>query len=61
MKQQLNKEFHAELNGDLITVYKGDQLIKAFTVRMNDAVDHFKAFCENATKQLSNSKTKQNG
>ncbi len=57
MKERINKDYHAELHGDLITVYKGDQLIKAFTVRMNDAVDHFKVFIENAKKQFSKSKT----
>jgi len=60
MKHQINKDWRAELHGDLITVYNNDQLVKAFTVRMNDAVDHFKAFIEKATKQL-NEKSKTNG
>ncbi len=60
MKQIINDRFHAELHGDLITLYRDGNLIKAFTVRMNDAVDHFKAFVEKAKVQLE-PKTESNG
>ena len=53
MKEIINKQWRAELHGDLITVYHNDQLVKAFTVRMNDAVDHFKAFVLKAKDQLT--------
>tara|TARA_Y100000389_G_scaffold169745_1_gene176233 strand:+ start:686 stop:889 length:204 start_codon:yes stop_codon:yes gene_type:complete len=56
MKATIGENWKAELNGDLISLYHNDELVKAHTVRMNDAVDHFKVYVENMKQQLAKSK-----
>ena len=57
MKATLNQDWTCELHGDLISLYHQGTLVKAHTVRMNDAVDHFKAYVEKAKAQLEKKKT----
>ncbi len=56
MKATIGENWKAELNGDLISLYHNDELVKAHTVRMNDAVDHFKVYVEKMKEQLAKSK-----
>ncbi len=56
MKATIGENWKAELHGDLISLYHNDELVKAHTVRMNDAVDHFKVYVENMKQQLAKSK-----
>lgn len=52
MKATINEDWAAELHGDLISLYHKGMLVKAHTVRMNDAVDSFKAYVEKAKEQV---------
>ncbi len=56
MKATIGENWKAELHGDLISLYHNDELVKAHTVRMNDAVDHFKVYVEKMKEQLAKSK-----
>ena len=56
MKAEIGENWKAELHGDLISLYHKDELVKAHTVRMNDAVDHFKVYVANMKEQLAKRK-----